>query len=136
MNTQSPLSPPPLFIRDHQPLCLVILQRKRNKHAANRFFQKLKRQGASPRRIVTDKLASYRSPCKTHYPLTPHITDRWQNNRAENSHQVTRRRKRKMKKFKPLAQEQRFFSAVGEIYDHFEIGRHKTTAKVYRILLY
>ena len=41
-----------------------------------------------------------------------------------------------MKKFKPLAQQQRFYSAMGEIYDHFEIGRHnKTTAKVYRILL-
>ena len=88
----------------------------------------------SPRKIVTDKLASYRSPRKTHYPLTPHITDKWANNRAENSHQVTRIREGKIRKFKSLVQAQRFLSAMGEIYDHFQIGRHKTTAKVYRIL--
>ena len=57
------------------------------------------------------------------------------NNRAENSHQVPRIRERKMRKFKSLAQAQRFLSAMSEIYDHFQIGRHKTTAKVYRILL-
>ena len=113
----------------------ILVQRKRNKHAANRFFQKLKQQGVSPRKIVTDKLASYRSPRKIHFPLTPHITDRWQNNRAENSHQITRLRERKMRKFKSLSQAQRFLSAMDEIYDHFQIGRHKTTAKVYRILL-
>ena len=54
---------------------------------------------------------------------------------CKNSHQVTRMRERKMRKFKSLAQAQRFLSAMGEIYDHFQIGRHKTTAKVYRILL-
>ena len=113
----------------------VLVQRKRNKHAANRFFQKLKRQGASPRKIVTDKLASYRSACKTHYPLTSHITDKWANNRAENSHPMTRVRERKMKKFKSMTQAQRFLSAMGEIYDHFQMNRHQTTAKVYRILL-
>ena len=32
-------------------------------------------------------------------------------------------------------QAQRFLSAMGEIYDHFQMGRHKTTATVYRTLL-
>ena len=36
---------------------------------------------------------------------------------------------------KSLVQAQRFLSAIGEIYDHFQIGRHKTTATVYRTLL-
>ena len=44
-------------------------------------------------------------------------------------------RERKMRKFKSLVQAQRFLSAMGEIYDHFQIGRHKTTATVYRTLL-
>ena len=82
-----------------------------------------------------DKLASYRAPRKLHFPLTRHITDKWKNNRAENSHQVTRMRERKMRKFKSLVQAQRFLSAMGEIYDYFQIGRHKTTAIVYRTLL-
>ena len=76
-----------------------------------------------------------RAPRKVHFPLTRHITDKWQNNRAENSHQVTRMRERKMRKFKSLVQAQRFLSAMGEIYDYFQIGRHKTTATVYRTLL-
>ena len=113
----------------------ILVQRKRNKPAADRFFRKLKKQGYSPRSIVTDKLASYRAPRKVHFPLTRHITEKWQNNRAENSHQVTRMRERKMRKFKSLVQAQRFLSAMGEIYDHFQIGRHKTTATVYRTLL-
>ena len=110
----------------------VLVQRNRNKHAADKFFRKLKKQGFSPRKIVTDKLASYRSPSKTHFPLTPHITDKSQNNRAENSHQVTRMRERKMRKFKSLPQAQRFLSTMGQIYDYFQLGRHKTSAAAYR----
>ena len=98
----------------------MLIQRKRNKQAADRFFRKLKKQGNSPRKIVTDKLASYRAPRKLHFPLTRHITDKWKNNRAENSHQVTRVRERKMRKFKSLVQAQRFLSAMGEIYDYFQ----------------
>ena len=113
----------------------ILVQRKRNKQAANRFFHKLKKQGNSPRKIVTDKLASYRAPRRMHFPLTHHITDKCQNNRAENSHQVTRIRERKMRKFKSLVQAQRFLSAMGEIYDHFQMDRHKTTATVYRTSL-
>ena len=51
----------------------ILVQRKRNKPAADRFFRKLKKQGYSPRSIVTDKLASYRAPRKVHFPLTRHI---------------------------------------------------------------
>ena len=113
----------------------VLIQRKRNKYAASWFFHKLKRHGSAPRSIITDKLASYRLPRKEHFPLTPHITDKWANNRAENSHQMTRVRERKMKKFKSITQAQRFLSAMNEFCDHFQMNRHKTTAKVHRILL-
>ena len=75
------------------------------------------------------------TPRKEYFPLTPHITDKWANNRAENSHQMTRVRERKMKKFKSITQAQRFLSAMNEFCDHFQMNRHKTTAKVHRILL-
>ena len=113
----------------------VLVQRKRNKHAASRFFGKLKRHGHTPRSITTDKLASYRLPRKEHFPLTPHITDKWANNRAENSHQIVRIRERRMKKFKSISQAQHFLRSMSEFYDHFQMSRHKATAKVHRILL-
>ena len=113
----------------------VLVQRKRNKHAASRFFNQLKRHGDVPRSITTDKLASYRLPRKQHFSLTPNITDKWANNRAENSHQMTRMRERRMKKFKSTSQAQKFLSAMREFCDHFQMNRHKTTAKVHRILL-
>ena len=97
--------------------------------------RKVKKQGNSPRKIVTDKLASYRAPRRMHFPLTRHITDKWANNRAENSHQMTRVRERGMKKFKSMTQAQRFLSTMSEFYDHFQMNRHKTTAQVHRILL-
>ena len=38
----------------------VLVQKRRDKRAAKRFFRKmLKRQGQSPRRMITDKLNSY-----------------------------------------------------------------------------
>lgn len=38
----------------------ILVQPRRNRHAAIRFFRKLlKRQGGTPRRLITDKLASY-----------------------------------------------------------------------------
>uniref|UniRef100_UPI00370D57D6 DDE-type integrase/transposase/recombinase n=1 Tax=Orbus sturtevantii TaxID=3074109 RepID=UPI00370D57D6 len=39
---------------------------------------------------------------KTLFPNVPHITQQYANNSAENSHQPTRLRERKMRKFKSL----------------------------------
>ncbi len=38
----------------------ILVQSRRNRQAAKRFFRKLlKRQGREPRRLITDKLRSY-----------------------------------------------------------------------------
>jgi putative transposase len=71
----------------------ILLQRHRNQQAAQRFFRRLlKGQGASPRRMITDKLSSYSAARRTTLPSVPHVTDRYANNRAEVSHQPTRER--------------------------------------------
>ncbi len=50
-----------------------ILQRRRDKRAAKRLLIKLlKRQGQAPRRIVTDKLASYRAAKREAAPGMEH----------------------------------------------------------------
>jgi putative transposase len=54
------------------------------------------------------------------------------NNRAENSHQPTRRRERQMKRFKSAGQAQRFFSARDQINNLFHLRRDHLTADQYR----
>jgi len=69
----------------------ILVQRRRNKQAALRFFRKLFRKtGIRPHKIVTDKLRSYRAALKELSPGTRHVTDRYENNRAELPHQPTR----------------------------------------------
>ncbi len=47
----------------------ILVQSRRNKRAAKRFFRKLlKRQGREPRRLITDKLRSYSAAHRTVMP--------------------------------------------------------------------
>ena len=68
-------------------------------------------------------------------PSVEHLQQKYQNNRAENSHQLTRLRERLMRRFKSAGQAQRFLSAFGIIISHFRLGRHLCTAGVYRALM-
>ena len=68
----------------------ILVQPRRNRHAAVRFFRKLlKTQRHVPRRLITDKLRSYSAACRTVMPSVLHCTDQYANNRAEVSHQPT-----------------------------------------------
>ncbi len=111
----------------------VLLQRQRDTKAAERFFRKLlKKQGFVPRVIVTDKLKSYEAAKKQVMKKVEHRQHKGLNNRAENSHQPTRMRERRMRKFKSPGQAQRFLSAFGPIRDHFHPKQHQLTAQGYR----
>ena len=103
----------------------ILVQSRRNRPAAVRFFRKLlKGQGCVPRRLITDKLRSYPAACRTVMPSVVHCTDRYANNRAEVSHQPTRQRERQMRGFKSAAQLQRFASVHGVVQNLFRVGRH------------
>ena len=92
----------------------ILVQPRRNRYAAVRFFRKLlKTQRHVPRRLITDKLLSYSAACRTVMPSVLHCTDQYANNRAEVSHQPTRQRERQMRRFKSAAQLQRFASVHG-----------------------
>ena len=54
------------------------------------------------------------------------------NNRAENSHQPTRVRERRMRRFKSPREAQRFLSTFEPIRDHFHPKRHQLTVQRYR----
>ncbi|MBD2078685.1 DDE-type integrase/transposase/recombinase, partial [Leptolyngbya sp. FACHB-17] len=105
----------------------------RDTEAAKRLFRKLlKKQGFVPRVIVTDKLKSYEAAKKQVMPSVEHRQHKGLNNRAENSHQSTRVRERRMRRFKSPRQAQRFLSAFGPIRDHFHPKQHQLTAPRYR----
>src|SRR6478672_11575157 len=77
----------------------VLVQRRRNAKAAKRFFKKLlKGLQYVPRVIVTDKLKSYGAVKRKLLPGVEHRQSRYLNNRAEVSHQPTRRRERQMQR--------------------------------------
>jgi putative transposase len=103
----------------------ILLQSRRDRHAAARFFRKLlKRSGRVPHRLVTDRLGSYRAAHRIIMPSVVHDTSRYANNQAEASHQPTRQRERYMRRFKSVAQAQRFL-AVHVVRNLFAVGRHR-----------
>ena len=65
-------------------------------------------------------------------PSVAHRKHKGLNNRAENSHQPTRRRERQMKRFKSAGQAQRFLSAHDQINNLFHLRRDHVTASEYR----
>jgi putative transposase len=112
----------------------ILVQSRRNAKAAKRFFRKLlKGLQYVPRVIVTDQLKSYGAAKKEILPGVEHRQSRYLNNRAENSHQPTRKRERHMQRFKSAGQAQRFLSAYGPIYQHFRPRRHQMSAAEYRV---
>ena len=101
----------------------ILVQSRRNKRAAKRFFRKLlKGLRYVPREIVTDQLKSYSAAKAEIMPSVEHHQDKGLNNRAENSHQPTRLREKVMRRFKSAGQAQRFLSVFGIISSHFRPG--------------
>lgn len=79
----------------------ILMQNRKDTQAAKKFFRKLlKKHGFAPRVIVTDKLKSYAAAKKEILQGVKHRQHKGLNNRAENSHQPTRLRERRMRKFK------------------------------------
>ena len=113
----------------------VLVQSKRNKHAALKLMRKLLRKYAvAPERLVTDDLRSYRAATLDLGIDHLHDRGRWKNNRAENSHQPTRRRERKMQRFKSAGSAQKFLSTHAAAYNTFNVQRHLTSAQSHRVL--
>jgi putative transposase len=114
----------------------ILVQSQRNKKAAKRFFRKLlKGLQYVPRVIITDKLRSYGATKREILPGMEHRQHKRLNNRAGNSHQPTRLREKKMRKFTSVKHAQRFLSAFGPIAGHFQPRRHRLGAREYRAML-
>ncbi|GAB6852543.1 IS6 family transposase [Paraburkholderia kururiensis] len=118
----------------------VLLQKRRDKAAAKRFLRHMLRSNPVPRKIVTDQLRSYPA-AKAEVPELAGVKHVFVkacarvNNRAENSHQPTRRRERQMQGFRDPRRTQRFLSNFGPIRQHFALPRHRMRAGDHRAQL-
>ena len=111
----------------------ILVQSRRNRQAARKFFRKLlKGQRTAPRVIVTDKLGSYAAARAEVLPDVVRLSDKRANNRAENSHQPRRERERRMRGFKSAGHAQRFLATFGLVSSFFRPGRHLLRAVNYR----
>ena len=113
----------------------ILVQSRRDRQAAARFFRKLlKAQGRAPRRLITDKLRSYAAAHRTVMPSVVHSTQQCENNRAEVSHQPTRQREGQIRRFKSVGHAQRFLSVHGPVQNLFRVGRHWPRSAHHRLL--
>jgi putative transposase len=111
----------------------ILVQERRNREAAERFLRRvLEGEGAAPRVVVTDKLASYPSALKRVLPQTEHRRHKGLNNRAENSHRAVRKRERVLQRFTSPAYVQRFLEPFSALCNHFRPRRHLLSAPEYR----
>ena len=94
----------------------------------------LKKQGFAHAVLVTDKLRSY-GAAKAEIGLSVrHEQGLRKNNRAENSHQPTRRRERKMQRFKSPGSAQCFLSVHAAVQNTFNVQRHLISRRTLRVL--
>ena len=110
---------------DHEGEVLeAYVTKKRDRKAALKFLRKTMKRYGHPEAIVTDRLRSYRAAMKEIGNEARQLTDRWLNNRAENSHQPFRRRERAMAKFRSAKSLQKFASIQSSFHNHFNQQRH------------
>ena len=116
----------------------ILLQKRRDKVAAKRFLRRvLASSPEAPLKIVTDQLCSYPA-AKAEIPELANVKHVFVkasarvNNRAENSHQPTRERERRMRGFRLPERTQAFLSRFGPIRQYFALKRHLLRASLYR----
>ena len=120
-------------VDQHGNVLAILVQRRRNKAAAKKFFRKLL-NGCPyvPHVLITDKLGSYAAAKQEVMPRVEHRKHKYLNNWAENSHQPTRQREHTMCGFKSAGQAQRFLSTFGPIREHFCPRCQRVRAADYR----
>ncbi|GAA1329846.1 hypothetical protein GCM10009647_068630 [Streptomyces sanglieri] len=111
----------------------ILVQNRRDKAAARRFFRRLLKTTRSvPRGDRHRQTPLYGAAHREVMPSVEHRSHKGLNNRAENSHQPTRQRERAMNGFRSVGGAQRFLAAFSGISPHFRPRRHLMTATHYR----
>ena len=119
-------------VDQHGVILEEILQSRRNKQAAKRLLVRLIKRYGLPKRIITDKLRSYRAAKREIAPRLEHWSHKGLNNRAENSHLPFRKRERAMQGFRSPGSLQRFVSVHSAIRNCFSVPARRRSALAIR----
>jgi len=112
----------------------ILVQPRRDTVAALKLMRKLlKKQGLVPSTLVTDKLPSYGAAHRELGLSAHHEQGLRKNNRAENSHQVVRRRERKIQGFKSAGSARHFVSIHSAAHNTFNLQRHLISRRTLRL---
>ena len=107
----------------------ILVQRRRDKHAAKKFFrQLLKGLTYVPRVIITDQLKSYGAAKRDMLPGVEHHQHCSLNHRAAHSHQPTRQREQRMPGCTSPAHAPRVLAASGPMAQPVRPRRHRRPA--------
>lgn len=118
---------------DHEGEALdAVASTRRDKKTAIKLLKRLMKRYGRPKKIVTDKLKSYKAAlrelgCENKQEYGGRL-----NNRAENSHLPFRRREYAMLGFRKLSTLEKFTSVHGQIYNHFNGERHLNNRQTYK----
>ncbi len=104
----------------------------RDKAAALKFLKKLTKRHGRPGELVTDGLRSNGAALKDIGAGDRQVTGRWENNRAENSHQPFRRRERAMLRFRRMRSLQTFAAVHSSVHNLFNTERSLPSRNVYK----
>jgi putative transposase len=107
-------------------------KRRYNAEALKFIKSSMKRHG-KPRVIVTDHLRSYRAVLDDIGNTDRQEMGRRLNNRAENSHQLFRRRERAMLSFRSMMTIQKFSSVHAALHNHFNQDRHRISRHNHKV---
>ena len=118
---------------DHEGEVLeAFVSKTRDKKAALTLLRKLMKRHGRAEELVTDGLCSYGAALREIGAADRQVTGRWENERAENSHQPFRRRERAMLRFRRMHGLQKFASVHGSVHNHFNAERSLTSRDIYK----
>jgi putative transposase len=109
------------------------VSKTRDKKAALKFLRKQMKRHGRAEELVTDGLRSYGAALKELGAEGKQVTGRWENNRAENSHQPFRRRERAMLRFRRMHSLQTFASVHSSVHNLFNTERSLSSRPVYKM---
>ncbi len=96
----------------------------RDKKASLKFLKKTMRKYGRLGVVVTDRLRSYGAALREMGALGRQETERWLNNRVENSHLPFRRRERAMLRLRRMRTLQKFAAVHASVSNHFSSESH------------
>ena len=109
------------------------VSKQQDKEAALKFLRKLMQRHGRAEELVTDGLKSYGAALREVEAKDRQVTGRWENNRAENSHQPFRTRERAMLRFRRMRGLQKFAAVHASVCNHFNSDRGLSGRKFYKL---